>query len=117
MASNEISEKMLDLIARRFRMLGEPYRLRLLQELEGGEKAVGELVEALDGNQSNVSKHLQLLHDAGLVSRRREGVSIVYAIGDPMVFQLCELVCRSETQKSKREFEALRGAGTRKVKR
>ena len=116
MAKNAMSEKMLDLIARRFRMLGEPYRLRILQELETGEKAVGELVEALDGNQSNVSKHLQILHDSGLVSRRRDGVSIVYAISDPMVFQLCELVCRSETQKSKREFEELSGRATRRAK-
>jgi DNA-binding transcriptional ArsR family regulator len=116
MAKNAMSEKMLDLIARRFRMLGEPYRLRILQELETGEKAVGQLVEALDGNQSNVSKHLQILHDSGLVSRRRDGVSIVYAISDPMVFQLCELVCRSETQKSKRKFEELSGRATRKAK-
>ena len=100
---------MLDLIARRFRTLGEPYRLRLLQELEAGEKTVNELVHALDGNQPNVSKHLQILHDAGLVSRRREGTSIFYAICDPMVFKLCDLVCRSESKKSKREFEALTG--------
>lgn len=107
---------MVDLIARRFRMLGEPYRLRMLQELESGERTVGELVAALDGNQSNVSKHLQILHDAGLVSRRRDGVSIVYSISDPMVFQLCELVCRSETQKSRREFEELSRRATRRVK-
>ncbi len=116
MANNEMSEKMLDLIARRFRMLGEPYRLRILQELEAGERAVGELVAALDGNQSNVSKHLQILHDARLVSRRRDGVSIVYAISDPMVFHLCELMCRSEAQKSKRELEELSRRAARKVK-
>ena len=100
---------MLDLVARRFRTLGEPFRLRLLQELESGEKTVNELVSALDGNQPNVSKHLQLLHDAGLVSRQREGTSIVYAISDPMVFKLCDLVCRSESKKSRLEFEALTG--------
>ena len=59
-----MSDKMLDLVARRFRTLGEPYRLRILQELEVGEKSVGELVAALDGNQPNVSKHLQILSDA-----------------------------------------------------
>jgi DNA-binding transcriptional ArsR family regulator len=115
--SNKISDKMMDLIARRFRTLGEPYRLRLLQQLEDGEKSVGELVESLEGNQPNVSKHLQLLHEAGLVSRRREGTSIVYAIGDPMVFKLCELVCRSETKKSRREFEELVGASAGKGRR
>ena len=90
---------MMELIARRFRTLGEPCRLRLIQQLEKGERSVGELVEALDGNQSNVSKHLQVLYDAGLVSRRREGTSVLYVIGDPMVLKLCELVCRSEVEK------------------
>jgi DNA-binding transcriptional ArsR family regulator len=92
-------DKMMELIARRFRTLGEPYRLRLIQQLEKGERSVGELVQALDGNQSNVSKHLQVLYDAGLVSRRRDGTSVLYAIGDPMVLKLCELVCKSEVEK------------------
>ena len=100
---------MLDLVARRFRTLGEPYRLRILQELEAGEKSVGELVAALDGNQPNISKHLQILSDSGLIGRRREGTSIFYAISDPMVFRLCALVCSREAKKSRREFEALAG--------
>lgn len=100
---------MLELVARRFRTLGEPFRLRILQELEAGEKSVGELVAALEGNQPNVSKHLQILSDAGLIARRREGTSIFYTISDPMVFKLCALVCSSETQKSRREFEQLAG--------
>ncbi len=104
-----MSEKMLDLVARRFRTLGEPYRLRILQELEAGERSVGDLVAALDGNQPNVSKHLQILSDAGLIDRRREGTSIFYAISDPIVFKLCALVCSSETEKSRREFKELAG--------
>lgn len=97
----------MDLVARRFRTLGEPYRLRILQLLESGEKSVGDMVAALEGNQPNVSKHLQILHETGLVTRRRTGTTILYSISDPMVFRLCELVCRSETEKSKRELEAL----------
>ncbi len=107
---------MMALIARRFRALGEPYRLRLLQELETGEKTVGELVAALDGNQSNVSKHLQILNDNGLVGRRRIGTSVLYSISDPMIFKLCELVCRAETHRSQREFAALSSNTTRKGK-
>lgn len=102
-----MSEKMLELVARRFRTLGEPYRLRILHELEGGEKSVGELVTELEGNQPNVSKHLQILFDAGLIGRRREGTSIFYAISDPMVFQLCALVCNNEAEKSRRKFKEL----------
>ena len=104
-----MSDKMLDLVARRFRTLGEPYRLRVLQELQAGEKSVGELVAALDGNQPNVSKHLQILSDAGLIGRRREGTFIFYAISDPMVFKLCALVCSSEAEKGRREFAELTG--------
>ena len=102
------SDKMLALIARRFKMLGEPYRLRLLQVLERGEMTVGDLVLALDGKQPNVSKHLQMLYDAGLVSRRREGTSIFYGIGDPMVLRLCELVCHSASERAKEDYDELR---------
>lgn len=102
-----MSDQTLELIAKRFRLLGEPFRLRLLQQLQSGEKTVNELVDALDGNQPNVSKHLALLHDAGLVSRRRDGMSVLYSIGDPVIFQLCNLVCKNEAQKSRREFEQL----------
>ena len=109
MSADAMSEKMLALVARRFRTLGAPLRLRILQQLEIGEKTVNELVSALDGNQPNVSKHLQILSDGGLVSRRREGTSIVYAISDPMVFKLCVLVCKSEAEKSKRAFKELHG--------
>ena len=108
---------MLDLIARRFRTLGEPYRLRILQELQNGERTVGELVAVLDGNQPNVSKHLAILHDAGLVSRRREATSMYYGVADPMVFKLCALVCRSETDRSRREFEALNGKSVKAGRR
>ena len=86
---------MLELVAKRFRLLGEPLRLRILQVLEPGERTVNDIVEALDANQSNVSKHLGILYDGGLVGRRRDGTSMHYFIADPIVFKLCELVCRS----------------------
>lgn len=98
---------MIGLIARRFRMLGEPFRLRLLQVLESGEKTVGEIVVALDGNQPNVSKHLQMLYDSGIVSRRREGTSVYYGIADPVIFNLCDLVCRSAAEKAREDFDDL----------
>lgn len=103
------SDKMLALIARRFRMLSEPYRLRLLQLLQSGEKTVTDLVQALDGNQPNVSKHLQLMHHAGLLSRRREGTSIYYGIADPMVLTLCDIVCLSAAEKAREDFHELGG--------
>lgn len=101
-----MSDKMLEQVARRFRHLAEPFRLRILNVLSQGEKSVGELVEALEGNQPNVSKHLQLLYDGGLISRRKQGTSNLYAISDPMIFELCNLVCQSIAEKNREEIEA-----------
>ena len=107
MQSLPLSDTMVDHVARRFRTLGEPFRLRILQTLESGEHTVTQLVDALDANQSNVSKHLQVLFDASLVGRRRDGNSIFYFIGDPLVFKLCELVCRSAARTSQQQYEDL----------
>jgi DNA-binding transcriptional ArsR family regulator len=105
------SDRMIALIARRFQLLGEPFRLRLLQALEQGERTVGELANHLDGNQPNVSKHLQLLHQAGMVSRRRDGNSIYYAIADPMIMRLCDLVCRNTVERMREEMQEIGRAG------
>ncbi|MBS1799884.1 MAG: helix-turn-helix transcriptional regulator [Acidobacteria bacterium] len=110
-----MNEAMLDLVARRFRILGEPYRLRILQQLEQGELSVGALVAALDGNQPNVSRHLQVLYDAGLVSRRRDGTSVLYAIGDPVIFKLCDLVCRNTSQRTQQSLDRLQGVSSQRT--
>ena len=93
-------EKMIDLIARRFQVLGEPCRLRILHVLQNGAMTVNQVVDRLDGNQPNISKHLQILFDAGLVGRERSGNNIFYSIADPVVFRLCELVCRSTARRA-----------------
>ncbi|GAC1414595.1 MAG: metalloregulator ArsR/SmtB family transcription factor [Acidobacteriaceae bacterium] len=104
----DTGDKMTDLVARRFRALGEPSRLRVLHLLENGEMTVGDIAAAVEGNQPNVSKHLQVLHETGIVSRRRVGNTVFYSIRDPFVFTIFDLACRSEAEKSKRESEALR---------
>ena len=83
----------LDYIAARFRLLSEPMRLRLLNELRGGEKTVTELIEATGAGQANVSKHLGLMAAAGMVGRRKQGLKAHYFIADASLFQLCDLVC------------------------
>ena len=98
-----------ELIANRFRVLSDPLRLRLLQELRDGERNVSELVDALGAGQPSVSKHLKVLLDAGLVSRRQEGTAAYYQIAEPETFQLCELVCSSlEARIRSRADETLR---------
>jgi DNA-binding transcriptional ArsR family regulator len=99
LAANEASiphplpEPLVDLIARRFRVLGEPTRIRLLDLLREHDATVTELHEALGGSQQNVSKHLGVLLQAGIVRRTKEGTSARYAIADDGVFALCEHVC------------------------
>lgn len=105
------SSEHLDTIAERFRILGEPMRLRILAALKaGGELPVSALVEATGGQQANISRHLAALRQAGVVARRREGTWIYYRVCDPLVFRLCETVCGGD-QKLAEVRAAFTGAG------
>jgi DNA-binding transcriptional ArsR family regulator len=88
-----LPDPLVELVAARFRVMGEPMRIRLLDRLREDEQGVGELAEGLGASQQNVSKHLAVLYQAGIVSRRKEGNRVVYAIADPSIFALCEMVC------------------------
>ena len=83
----------LEAIAGRFKVLAEPARLHVLNQLRGGPLNVTELMEATSLNQANLSKHLQLLHTHGFVARRRDGVFVVYELADRTVFSLCDIMC------------------------
>lgn len=93
MKANKLPPEALELVAARFRVLGEPNRLRLISALEQGEKNVSELVAATELTQANVSRHLQTLTEAGLLGRRKEGLNVYYFIADKSLFALCDLVC------------------------
>ena len=88
-----LTPEMIDLVAERFRALAEPVRLHIMQELRGGEQTVGDLVEATGFGTANVSKHLQLLHSAGFVTRRKEGLYVYYGLAGDDVFRLCDIMC------------------------
>ena len=88
-----LPDPLVELIAQRFRVLGEPMRIRLLNRMRDGGATVQELQEATGASQQNVSKHLGVLLNAGLVARRKEGNFARYAIADEEVFELCERVC------------------------
>ena len=94
-----LSDEALELVAARFRVLGEPSRLRLVRALEGGERSVGELVEETGLSQTNTSRHLQTLVGAGILGRRRDGLNVIYFIADPGIFELCRHVCGSLARK------------------
>lgn len=90
-----LSGDALEMVAARFRVLGEPMRLKLLQGLMRGEKNVTELVTVTDATQANVSKHLSVLLQSGLIYRRKEGLNVYYGIMDDGVSKLCSIVCGS----------------------
>ncbi len=106
-----LSDRALELVAHRFKLLSDPTRLRLLQQLMPGEKSVNELVSAVNSTQANVSKHLGILADGGLVARRKVGFSIFYRIADPSLFTLCDLVCRSLQAQGAEMLEQLKSEG------
>ena len=83
----------IEIVASRFRALGEPMRIRMLDLLRDGEMTVGELAEALDTTQQNVSKHVGILQRAGIIGRRRDGMCTPYTIIDETVLDLCAIVC------------------------
>jgi len=88
-----LPDALVELVAKRFRVLAEPMRIRLLDELRSGPATVGQLQERVGASQQNVSKHLGVLLNEGIVSRTKQGTSALYEIAEPDVYQLCDLVC------------------------
>ena len=93
MRRTTLSPEVLALIADRFKALGEPARLEVLSTLRRGERTVTQIVEHTGLGQGNVSKHLHLLHAAGFVARRKEGLHVFYSLTDGFVFRLCDITC------------------------
>ena len=106
-----VSEEALALIASWFRTLAEPSRLKILRALEeGGELNITELVAATRLTQANVSRHVQSLVDAGMVGRRKEGLTVICFIADPSITDLCDNVCNNLLKRLSNQVKKLGGA-------
>lgn len=92
---SKISPAILAMIADFFKVLSESSRLQIVCALKNGSKNVSQIIEITGLGQANVSKHLKLLTQAGVVTREQQGVNVVYSIANPLVFSLCDLVCNS----------------------
>jgi len=101
-----LTDDAADLIAERFRLLSEPMRVKLLDELRDGEANVHELAGALDTTPQNVSKHLGVLARGGVVARRKEGNFVYYRVIDCGIWELCHLMCGGV----ERQLESLQAA-------
>ena len=93
------------MVARRFRSLGETTRLKILSMIEGRELTVGQLVEQIGSSQANISKHLKVLLDAGVLARRVQGTSVYYSISDPVILKICDVVCDGVAENLKSRME------------
>ena len=87
-----LTDAQLEGVARHFRMLGEPMRLKILQAICRNPLAVNDIVAAVGATQANVSKHLALLTAAGILTRQKQGQSVFYGLKDELTLKLCELV-------------------------
>lgn len=90
-----LPDALVDLIAQRFRLLGEPTRIKLLDALRDGPATAADLQSVTGASQQNVSKHLSMLVDAGMVRRAKDGTRAYFSIADESLFDLCEQVCGS----------------------
>jgi DNA-binding transcriptional ArsR family regulator len=86
---NEVFES----VARYFALLSEPTRLRIMHAICQEEKSVNQIVEETGASQTNISRHLGMMYQGGVLSRRREGAQVFYRVSDPSFTELCRTVC------------------------
>lgn len=108
MTARPLAPDTLRAVAERFKLLAEPARLGVLNELRQGARNVSDLVAATGLSQANLSKHLQLLHAHGFVNRRRDGAFVIYNLADRSVFQLCEIMCAQLERRADEQVTRLR---------
>ena len=109
MAATQMTPDVIELVAARFRALAEPARLHIMTALRDGELTVNALVDETGLTTGNVSKHLQLLHAAGFVTRRKEGVYVYYGLAGEEVFSLCDIMCGRLEAEAKARRRVLSG--------
>ncbi|MGI0481129.1 ArsR/SmtB family transcription factor [Geminocystis sp. CENA526] len=97
----------LGLVADFFKVLSESSRLNIVCCLRSGAKNVSEIIEQTNLGQANVSKHLKMLAQAGIVTRSQKGINVYYHISNPFVFQLCDLVCSSLSIQFQEQYKQL----------
>jgi len=107
-----LPDALVELIAQRFRVIGEPMRIRVLEALRDGPRTINELAEATGASQQNVSKHVGVLAQAGIVAREKDGNRVRCSIADDTVFELCELVCGGLRRQVAELDGLLTGSGT-----
>lgn len=108
MSGKRLAPEMIGAVADRFKALAEPARLTVLNELRSGPRNVSQLMAGTGLSQANLSKHLQLLHAHGFVSRQRAGLFVIYQLADRSVFELCDIMCGQLKRRAGEQMMRLR---------
>ncbi len=87
-----MEERVLELKAEILKALAQPTRLKILELLRNGERCICEIVPALNGEQSNISRHISLMQKSHLVTTRKDGVKVMVKVSDPKIFDLLDRV-------------------------
>ena len=104
---NEFTPALAERIATRFRVLGDPTRIRILHAVQERERTVGGLAELLGVNQASMSKHLAILRDEGLLQAERRGTQVILTLKDASLMELCTLVCAGVRRTAEERLTAL----------
>lgn len=87
-----MEERVLELKAEILKALAQPTRLKILELLRNGEKCICEIVPAINGEQSNISRHISLMQKSHLVTTRKDGVRVMVKVRDPKIFEILDKV-------------------------
>jgi len=87
-----MEEKILELKAEVLKALAQPTRLKILELLRNGERCICEIVPAINGEQSNISRHISLMQKSHLVTTRKDGVKVMVKVRDPKIFEILDSV-------------------------
>ena len=91
-------DAVFDAVARYFALLSDPMRLRIMHAVCNSELSVGEIVTRTGGTQTNVSRHLNIMHERGALARRKEGSMVYYSVADRALVEMCRGVCERVTE-------------------
>jgi ArsR family transcriptional regulator len=106
-----MNERILELKAEILKALAQPTRLKILECLRNGEKCICEIVPALNGEQSNISRHISLMQKSHLVTTRKDGVKVMVRVRDPKVFEILDsigLLLKKQIIETGKLFQELR---------
>jgi DNA-binding transcriptional ArsR family regulator len=108
MSNKRLAPETIGAVADRLKVLAEAARLSVLNQLRSGPRNVSELMADTGLSQANLSKHLQVLHTHGFVSRRRQGLFVIYQLADRSVFELCDIMCGQLKRQAGEQMTRLR---------